>query len=66
MNSCLSDKVIETCEQIIPMTSMGMSVSVLAHLAMKRVLQVIARLKFILRVSYDAMLPYAVNGLNDG
>ena len=29
-------------------TSMGMSTSVLAYLAMKRVLQVIARLKFIL------------------
>ena len=41
---------------------MGVSVSVLAHLSMKRVLQVIASLKFILRVSYDAMLPYGGSG----
>ena len=37
---------------------MDVSTSVLAHLAMKRVLQVIARLKFILCMSYDAMPPY--------
>ena len=41
---------------------MGMSISILEHFAMKRVLQVIARLKFILCVSYDAMPPYGGGG----
>ena len=43
-------------------TSMGVSVSLLAHLAMKHVLQVITSLKFILLVSCDAMPPYGGSG----
>ena len=37
-------------------------VSVLVHLAMKHVLQVVVRLEFILWVSFDAMPPYGSSG----
>ena len=44
---------------------MGVSISVLVHLIIKRMIHFIARLNLILRVSlrYDAMPPVADNGL---
>jgi len=39
-------------------TYMGVSISVLAHLVMKCMIQFTVKLNLILRVSYDAMQPY--------
>jgi len=41
---------------------MGVSISVLAHLIMKHMIQFIVRLNLILRVNYEAMPPYGGSG----
>ena len=43
-------------------TSMSVSISLLASLVMKCMIQSIAKLNLILRVNYDAMLPVAIMG----
>ena len=56
--------VREGCGYPRSRASVGISISVLAHLVMKRTIKFITRLNFILKASYNAMAAVAVNGLS--